>query len=538
MAAFFLAAFLSGGAVMSVEAAIEGVSPNVDPTVITDIRLPDSYDQDFPDGMPFGYAVVGAKTPYAFGVGVDSEGNIYSASYETQTVFITKKDADGRISLFSPVERIELDAPGLFGLTLDRNDNIVFSGQLAPDGYVARYDRTTKTVTTLVSGLVRPNQMAVDPDNNVYIVTEDGSIFRYNDKDGTVDHLARGIDGFQSCCVDADGNLYILAFGRFSDVPLVGVGYAGGTLRKMTPDGTLETVWQGDDQYVWRARGLAIDDKGYVYMTGEGNVWDNGNSANIVRFDPATRTVEPVTSGMDFATFIAYGSDGRFYQNLARDNLVIAYSEEVAKETVENDWSELGIRVITHGGTYVPDEDGNLMLKIGSLTVNGTATAGKDGRVSGWIRVPCESVPEIDNTWNPSNEGDYPLPSVWVRTEGTVKKAVMPHRVHVRSRWPLPNIYTPAADYRENPGAYLVYFEWIPAEEKAETVTVGREETAPREEVVTTGEATAPAAVPSTTPETVVSPAPSSKRGLWGAVIGAAVVAVAAVATVVIRRKK
>ena len=274
---------------MSVEAAIEGVSPNVDPTVITDIRLPDGYDQDFPDGMPFGYAVVGGKTPYAFGVGVDSEGNIYSASYETQTVFITKKDADGRISLFSPVERIELDAPGLFGLTLDRNDNIVFSGQLAPDGYVARYNRTTKTVTTLVSGLVRPNQMAVDPDNNVYIVTEDGSVFRYNDKDGTVDHLARGIDGFQSCCVDADGNLYILAFGRFSDVPLVGVGYAGGTLRKMTPDGTLETVWQGDDQYVWRARGLAIDDKGYVYMTGEGNVWDNGNSANIVRFDPALK---------------------------------------------------------------------------------------------------------------------------------------------------------------------------------------------------------------------------------------------------------
>ena len=104
------------------------------------------------------------------------------------------------------------------------------------------------------------------------------------------------------------------------------------------------------------------------------------------------------------------------------------------------------------------------MLKIGSLTVNGTATAGKDGRVSGWIRVPCESVPEIDNMWNPSNEGDYPLPSVWVRTEGTVKKAVMPHCVHVRSRWPLPDIYTPAADYRENPGAYLVYFEWIPEE--------------------------------------------------------------------------
>ncbi|MBQ4065883.1 MAG: hypothetical protein IJD10_07260 [Clostridia bacterium] len=532
MAALCLAVLTLGGEAMTAKAAIEGVSPNVDPTVVTDIRLPDGYDQDFPDGMPFGYAVVGTKTPYAFGIGVDSEGNVYSASFETQTVFITKQDKDGLISLYSPVEKIKLDAPGLFGLTLDQNDNIVFSGQLAPDGYVARYDRATKTTTKLMEDLVRPNQMAVDGNNNIYVVTEDGSVYRYNDKDGTVDHLARGIDGFQSCCVDADGDVYILSFGRFSDVPIVGVGYTGGTLRKMTPDGTMEVVWQGDDQYVWRARGLAIDDRGYVYMTGEGNVWDNGNSANIVRFDPETKTVEPVTSGMDFATFIAYGSDGRFYQNLARDNLVIAYSEKVAEATVENDWSEAGIRVITHGGTFLPSENGNLTLKIGSLTVSGTAIAEENGRVSGWIRVPCELVPEIDNTWNPSNEGDYPLPDVTMQGDGICKTAVMPHRVHVRSRWPLPDVYTPAADYRENPGAYLVYFEWIPDSTAEET----------------TGEDTTEALTDSSAKDESAPPAESTdaaqgtKDGKGGLglffAVGAAVVAALAVTAVKRRSKK
>ena len=462
MAAVLLAAVMSGGVAMSAKALIPGVSPNIDPTLITDTRLPDAYDQDFPGGMPFGYAVVGEKVQYAFGVGVDSEGNIYSASFETQTVVVTKKDADGRISLYSPVERIKLHAPGLFGMTIDKNDNIIFGGQLSPDGYVARYDRKTGKTTKLITDLVRPNQMAVDNENNIYVVTEDGSIYRYNDKDGTVDQLAKGVASFQSCCVDADGNVYLLSFGRFSDVPIVGVGYEGGSLRVLRPDGTIEVVWQGNDQYVWRARGLAIDDKGYVYMTGEGNVWDNGNSANIVRFDPGTRTVEPVTSGMDFSTFIAFGSDGRFYQNLARDNLVVAYSAQAARETVENDWSKEGIRVISYGGTYLPSDKANLTFKIGSLTVSGAVTSAKNGRVSGWIRVPCEKVPEIDSAWNPSNEGDYPLPSVTVTGDGTCKTAVMPHRVHIRSRWPLPNVYTPAADYRENPGAYLVYFEWIP----------------------------------------------------------------------------
>ena len=47
---------------------------------------------------------------------------------------------------------------------------------------------------------------------------------------------------------------------------------------------------------------------------------------------------------------------------------------------------------------------------------------------------------------------------------------MMPARTHTRSRWPLPDIYTPAADFRDNPEAYLVYFEWTPegSEEKAD----------------------------------------------------------------------
>ena len=458
------AVVLIGGS-MKGNAVVTGVSPRIDPTLITDVRLPDEYDQGFKNGMPFGWFVVGRKADYSFGVAVDSKGVIYTASFNKQNVTAYYPDDNGRISLFGRTQTINLSAPALFAIAIDRNDDLIYS---TCDGIIARYRIETHETEILAEGLTRPNQMAVDADNNVYIVTEIGQVMRYNDTDGTLETLAVGLGSLQSCAVAPDGTIYLLSYGQFSDVPTVGVGYNGGTLWKMEPDGTTDVVWQGDDRYVWRSRGLAVDDKGIVYITGEANAWDNGNSANVVRFDPVSREIEQVTAGMDYGTFLAYGADGRIYQCLARDDLIVAYSDRAALETVENNWGAQGVRSITYGGTYLPSSGGNeLTFTVGSMTLTG-ALSSAGGRVCGWIRVPCESVPEINNRWDGTNNGHYPLPSVSALvTEGFVRTAVMPLRTHTRSRWPMPDIYTPASDFRDNPEAYLIYFEWRPEGEEA-----------------------------------------------------------------------
>ena len=465
-----LAAVLGGNMIIGTSAIIPGVSPDIDPTVIKDMTLPEKYDQSFRDGMPYGVFVVGDDASYSFGTATDRHGNLYTASFNRSDVTVRKPDKNGRISLDSETETIRLGCPGLFCIAIDANGDLLFSSCTDKDGWIGRYGMKTGQITKLITGLVRPNQMAVDGNNNVYAVCENGNIYRYNDADGSVDTVAEGLGGLQSCTVAADGTVYVLSYGVFSDDPIVGVAYAGGTLWQIRDGREPEVVYAGNQEFVWRARGLICDELGYVCLTGEGNAWDNGNSSVIARFDPGTRKIEKVTSGLDYATVIAYGKDGRFYQCLARDDLVVACSEKAEKGFSEQDgWSD-GIKVISYGGTFVPDS-GGVKVKIGSLSLSaGIKTDGKHGKVCGWIRVPAELLPETDNTWTGDNNGKYPLPQASLSGNGRGRCAVMPARTHTRSRWPLPDIYTPAADFRDNPEAYLVYFEWTPegSEEKAD----------------------------------------------------------------------
>lgn len=111
-------------------------------------------------------------------------------------------------------------------------------------------------------------------------------------------------------------------------------------------------------------------------------------------------------------------------------------------------------------------------MKIGSLSLSaGIKTDGKHGKVCGWIRVPAELLPETDNTWTGDNNGKYPLPQVSLSGNGRGRCAVMPARTHTRlalaaSR----HLHRPRRGFRDNPEAYLVYFEWTPegSEEKAD----------------------------------------------------------------------
>ena len=444
-------------------AVIAGTDPLIDPSVNTDTTLPDGYDQAMEDGLPNGVFVVGNDATYSFGTAVDSKGNLYYASFTTGKVQVRSKDAFGYVSLLSPVKTINLDTC-IFSLAFDSNDNILYSVCYDSNGYVALYNQTTGSKTVLISGLVRPCQVAADKEDNVYVACEDGTVKKWTKSTGEVSTLASGLTGAQSVVVSEDGTIYALAYSLASDSTLIGVAIEGGTLYQINTDGSVEEVAGGDNQYVWRARGLTTDENGYVYLTGEANAWDNGNSSLLARYNPGTREIEPVESGLDYATFVDYGDDGRFYMCAARDNLALAYSEKAADEFTAQTWNTVsGSRVITYGGSFAQGgSNRNLTINVGSLTLSGTASLSNgSNKVCGWISVPADSLPEISkDVLGSATSGKYATPAITTSGTGTVATSVMVLREHVRSRWPMVDLYTNSTDFSEAPEAYLVYFEW------------------------------------------------------------------------------
>lgn len=454
-------------ATMQASATVAGTDPLIDPTINTDKTLPEGYDQGLRDGLPYGYFAVDEGSHYTFGVATDSKGNLYYASYTTGNICVKSKDAFGYISMMSEERTIPLGERTIFALALNSEDNIIYSVCKDEDGYVAMYDQKTGKITRLIEGLVRPCQCTVDAQDNVYVACESGALMKWTKATGEVSTVAAGLSGLQSVVVDKDGVIYALSYSVASDAVLIGVAIRGGTLYQINLDGSVEKVAGNNNQYVWRARGLCIDEDGYVYLSGEGNAWDNGNSSLIARYDPRTRRIEQVTAGMDYISFLTYGDDGRIYAAAARDDIVVAYSQESEKDfALQSGWDSVGgSRIITHGGSYTKGGSGNLSISVNNLTFTGTATADADThKVSGWINIPVDSLTGVVTKDQEGGlRGVYKTPDVAASANsGTVRTTVIALRQHTRSRWPMIDLYTNAADFSEDPEAYLVYFEWTP----------------------------------------------------------------------------
>lgn len=454
-------------------AAIDGVDPSIDPTVNKAEKLPESHDQAMADGMPNGIFVIGEIGSSSYGVTTDKDGAVYYADYSGQ-VRVKRPDKLGYVSLLSEEEKINTGISQLYAITMNADGNLVYGKDGDNlNGHVGIYDMETGEKTVIIPNLTRPRQIALDADGNAYVVCEDGAIKKWEKSTGTVSPVTSNLFGAQGIAVLPDGTIYVLCYSRHSDSPLIGVSYNGGKLYQIN-NGKAVAVAGGDTQYVWRARGLTVDEHGYLYVSGESNAWDNGNSSLLARFNPGERTLGNVLTGLDFSTYNAYGKDGRFYMPLARDEYMVAYSEKAAAEFTEQDWTAAdikGFRVTAYGGTYLPADaaGANLTIDIASLKLTGTAAV-SDGsdKVSGWVKVPAESLPEVSKDMIPHPEqspmpGMYELPEVSITAEtGEAAAAVIPLREHKRARWPLVDLYHAAKDFSEAPEAYLVYFEWTP----------------------------------------------------------------------------
>lgn len=275
-------------------AAIDGVDPSIDPTVNKSDKLPTDYDQAMAhDGMPNGMFVIGDIGSSSYGVATGADGRVYYADY-SGTIRVKSPDKLGYVSLLSKEEQMNTGISNLYAIAINGEGNIVY-GQDGENsgGCVGIYNVTTKTKATIITSLTRPRQITLDSDGNVYVACEDGAIKKWEKSTGTVSPVTSNLFGAQGIAVLPDGTIYVLCYSRHSDSPLIGVSYSGGKLYQIN-NGKANAVFGGDTQYVWRARGLTVDEHGYLYVSGESNAWDNGNSSLFARFNPGQRTLNSV----------------------------------------------------------------------------------------------------------------------------------------------------------------------------------------------------------------------------------------------------
>lgn len=455
-------------------AAIPGVPAIIDPTENSSATLPVTpVDMDQGMDMPKGLFVIGALDSSAYGIAKGPEGSIYWTEYSGTAIKKVGPDSLGNISMFSVPQSIAASSSQLFGLAVDYEGNLFYGKDGdANDGAV--YRRTTTGATTaILTGISRPRQIVTDTWGNAYIALEfAGEVKKWSKATNTVTTVATGLTSTQGLLIKPDGTLYVQEYSKHSEAPLIGVGYAGGALKRISPEGVVTTEAGGDAYGIWRGRGLSEDAAGRIYTIGEGNAWDQGNSSSLDRFDPATGTLTRVWSGLDYATYSAVGADGRIYMSLARDKYLVAYAPDLADDFAVQTWGapHSAKTVVAYGGSWTPTTAGaaNLTLRIDNSTMYGTAAVGSgSSRVAGWVKVPSSDLPGVGKGVLSHPPADMPgmsdLPTVEATAAtGTVRTAVLPLRKHVRSRWPLLDLHTAAADFDESVDAYLVYFEWTP----------------------------------------------------------------------------
>lgn len=108
-------------------AAIDAVPVEIDPTVITSDKLPET-PIDMNQGMdiPKGLFVIGSLSSSAYGIAKGPDDSIYWTEYSGNSIKKITKDSLGNFSMFSNVESITASTSQLFGIAVDSEGNIFY----------------------------------------------------------------------------------------------------------------------------------------------------------------------------------------------------------------------------------------------------------------------------------------------------------------------------------------------------------------------------------------------------------------------------
>jgi uncharacterized protein (TIGR03437 family) len=318
-----------------------------------------------------GGAATSAEINAPRGVAVDSSGNIYIAEFGDSV--IRKVTAKGTISTIAgtgvygfagdggPAAKAQLANP--WSVAVDGSGNVYIPDQL--NARVRKIDSSGNINTIAGNGLLSysgdngqasraqlygPQATATDPSGNVYIADTQNNRVRKVSPAGVITAFAgSGTAGFAGdggaavsaqlarpagVAADSAGNVYI------SDS-------ANGAVRKVTPDGIINTIAQ-----LIRPQGMAVDAAGNLYVA-----------------DSADSRIRKISAAGVLSTIGGTGQPG--------------YSGDGGPAVAAQVNSPFGVGVDAVGNVYVADTGNNLLREItpdGAVkTVAGTGVAGHLG---------------------------------------------------------------------------------------------------------------------------------------------------------------
>lgn len=267
-------------------------------------------------------------------VALDSNGNIYSVGKIEQSGrltdgYIVKYDTDGSVQAQVEVFSSGFIYDELENIAIDGSDNIYVCGRAGSGNghcYVAKFNTSLtmqwrKSLTG--SAFSRFAGIGIDSSGNVYVAgfapdnsltgPQDAVIAKYNSS-GTL-QWQRGLgatskySSFSRLFVDSSGNVF--ACGFTSDGGLVAKYNSSGTLQwhKLIKDSTYD---------VGNAGGIGTDSSGNIYVAGQSNIPNVGNTIYAIKLNSSgamqwSRTVDHVANREEGVNGLAVTDSGDMY---------------------------------------------------------------------------------------------------------------------------------------------------------------------------------------------------------------------------------